>query len=556
MARINLAYAEPLTGVPSVARLMRAPLLLRRDDAGRYVGPGEQGRVVQTSLQAFDRTRRATRFDIAAIEDLEFQLLQRLHRAGLLGVYIVVAPGDLRGGVDLRPRGDDTLHLVVHVAIVQALRVNVTGYKAHAGLLRAELLRASPIQPGPASLLRAATLQDYIDRLDARGARSVGVEVSPGTIPDAVILDYRVLRRRPWLVYAQLSNTGTTQTRRWIERFGLIDADLSGLGDALDLDYTTAGFDRVNALDAAYTVPLGVVARRSLRIEAVWQRYTASNVGLGILGFTGTTGGGGVALETELLRRRRLVVASVLGARLLHVSAANGLAGTSGSAWLRLPYVGVTLHRSNAQTRVRGRLTLTGGSTGASSAQRDALGRYAADAHWILLKGQAFARVDLDHWLAPRHAPGAPGNVLVLRAGVQDAFGRRLLPTEEAVLGGLGTVRGYAQSLVAGDDAQWGSIEYDLHPFRLGARKPRALRDLSVGAFVDGGHVTPNHPLSYERSAAMLGTGLALRASFASGLVLQADWGVALRAVGALASAGQPAARGSSAFNVVATWSF
>lgn len=92
---------------------------------------------------------------------------------------------------------------------------------------------------------------------------------------------------------------------------------------------------------------------------------------------------------------------------------------------------------------------------------------------------------------------------IAMRFSGQYAFNDRLIPNEQAVAGGLYTVRGYPESVVAGDTAIYGSVEYRFHlpralpndenpptafgrPFRVGARW--AGRTPGLGPDLQGVH--------------------------------------------------------------------
>ena len=61
--------------------------------------------------------------------------------------------------------------------------------------------------------------------------------------PGGVALDFLVAENPPLTFYAQISNTGSKQTDRVRERFGLIHTQLTNNDDVLALDFVTAGFD-------------------------------------------------------------------------------------------------------------------------------------------------------------------------------------------------------------------------------------------------------------------------------------------------------------------------
>jgi hemolysin activation/secretion protein len=139
---------------------------------------------------------------------------------------------------------------------------------------------------------------------------------------------------------------------------------------------------------------------------------------------------------------------------------------------------------------------------------------------------------------------------MALRFRGQTAFGSRLIPQMQQTAGGLYTVRGYPESLVAGDTVYIGSLEYRFHlpkvlgvepqprevmggPFRFAPQFPygSADWDLVPRVFVDAAHVSSNSGggFSAEAHENLLSTGVGLDLSIKRNLQFSVDWGWALQ---------------------------
>jgi len=129
----------------------------------------------------------------------------------------------------------------------------------------------------------------------------------------------------------------------------------------------------------------------------------------------------------------------------------------------------------------------------------------------------------------------------------QCAFGNRLIPQAEEVAGGLYTVRGYPESIVAGDSVIIGSAEYRYHiPRAFGIEsEPRQLFgqpfryapqyvygrpdwDLILKAFIDAGRTINSDRLSFEHDETLVGVGIGAELQFKRNLNVRVDWGFAL----------------------------
>jgi hemolysin activation/secretion protein len=132
----------------------------------------------------------------------------------------------------------------------------------------------------------------------------------------------------------------------------------------------------------------------------------------------------------------------------------------------------------------------------------------------------------------------------------QYAFGSRLIPQAEQVLGGLYTVRGYPESIANGDSMFVGTVEYRYHVPRDFSIEPEPRKfmgqdfrwapqyvygrpdwDLILRAFFDGGRTYNSNRQSFESDDTLLGTGIGVEFVFRRNLDVRLDWGIALKDV-------------------------
>ena len=154
------------------------------------------------------------------------------------------------------------------------------------------------------------------------------------------------------------------------------------------------------------------------------------------------------------------------------------------------------------------------------------------------------------------------------------AFGSRLFPQAEDVAGGLYSVRGYPESIMAGDSVYVINTEYRIHIPRLfpiqqdPTRTPflwnKSFRaspqqayghpdwDLISRVFVDVGRVLYSDAQSFERNGTLVGTGVGLELQYKQNFNLRVDWGIALNAL-QNPDPTQTVSAGSNRFNISAT---
>jgi hypothetical protein len=224
-----------------------------------------------------------------------------------------------------------------------------------------------------------------------------------------------------------------------------------------------------------------------------------------------------------------------------------------------IPYLTVRASRSTDWNLFEAATTLEyqqPALTGVDAGGLDRLGRPVVDDQWVVLRGDASQSffleplLNLKGWRDAQTARESTlAHELFFSVRGQYAFEQRLVPQYEMVAGGLYTVRGYAESVTAGDNAVVGTAEYRYHlpkalplereprkiagrPFRLAPQHVFGPTDwdLILRAFVDGGYVTRNAGDGIGADAdSLLGTGLGAELQVKRNLTLRLDWGTALK---------------------------
>ena len=182
------------------------------------------------------------------------------------------------------------------------------------------------------------------------------------------------------------------------------------------------------------------------------------------------------------------------------------------------------------------------------------LGRLNPSERWARMNWSASLSTFLEPLLNPVEwgNPETPetstlAHELAFRFSGQYSFGSRLVPQFQSIMGGMYSVRGYAQSVVAGDNSIFGSLEYRFHIPRTFAVQPEPIDfmgapfraapqyvygrpdwDLILKAFFDAGYVFQNGNLPFEVNNTLLGAGIGMEFLYKSNLRVRMDWGFAL----------------------------
>jgi hemolysin activation/secretion protein len=564
VTKFHIDYFNPL------GRHWTSGLRSVRIDLGKssetYTAPRASEPVITETVGDLLDVNTPRRFDSGALLAINDSIRHFFEREGLLAVKVYVDPSEIQGSTqlqDVRAGGDTDLHLVVLVGKVGQVHVAVSGRKQPMeNELEARIRRNSPVraarsastQPSDAALLKKNALDDYIFRLNRQPGRRVDATIAPGVDPGTIDLNYLVQESKPWSIYGQVSNTGTRQTRPLRERFGVLDSNLTGNDDVLSIDYVTADFDPASqAVMASYEFPILADSALRARTYGSYSSFVASDVGLGDEHFSGNQTVAGAELIGNIYQYHALFLDAFAGMRFESISSANQTAGTEGSADFGIPYVGLRLQRATAESSLFASVTGESGFTEADQSELDALGRTDIDKRFGVLQSDVEYSFFLEPLIHPNQyeqGSGPMANEVAFSFRGQSALGSRLVPEEQQTVGGLYTVRGYPESLTAGDDMILASAEYRLHVPRLFTpAAPQKIHwlgndesmrwvpdrpggqadwDLILKAFVDGAHVWQSDRALGEDDSALLSIGVGAELQFRQNLNAQVYWGVPL----------------------------
>jgi hemolysin activation/secretion protein len=573
IGRFNLRYVQQgHPGLPKRDVLMKASVTLGVTEDG-FVAPRDDVPTVELRLEEV-ADRPVENYHASALQVVLARIHASLARRNLVGVYVAPEPTQITPtGQDLRPDGRTNLRILITTGIVTDVRTLAQGtridpeeridHPAHE-----RIARLSPIRPAVEGekerddLLRRDLLDDYVFQLSRHPGRRVDAALAPGQDPGTVSLDYLVTEQSPLVLYAQLSNTGTKSTDRLRQRFGLTHTQLTNHDDILSLDYQTAAFDQVNAVTASYEVPLPFGKDIRLRVFGDWSEYTATELGVFADIFTGESWNIGGEVIANIHQDGNLFVDLIAGIRFENIQVDNELVDVSGEEDFRFGRFGLRAERQERWYRWFGTVLAEwndGQDRSVDPAELNRLGRLFADTDFGIISWDFSAAVFLEPLLdraawedttTPQSSTLAHELALSVRG--QYAFDNRLIPQYQQVVGGLYSVRGYPQSVVAGDSVVIGTVEYRYHlpralpvqpqprelfgrPFRVAPQRVygRPDWDLVLRAFVDVGQTWINDPLFFEEEETLVGTGVGFEVQVGQHINARLDWGFALEATDA-----------------------
>lgn len=568
----SFRYGRLHPELPPLEQLGRLPVPLVRTDNVWRAGHGAEGEPVR-----LDTLPAGSVFAADALQAVAQSVVGWFNAQGFDGVWVMYSnlEATARGLSDLRPAGSRTAEIVIWVSQIAEVRTLARGprFKPEESVnnpRHRRILAHSPLQPASegqlhGDLFRQEPLERYLNELSAFPGKRVEASIAAADAPGQIVLDYLVTETKPWLVFAQASNTGTAATERWRGRLGFQHNQLTDRDDVLNVDLVgTPNFDSYGAF-ASYRLPLLRPSRLAMRVYVSYGDFLASDASLQTLRFGGKNWFGG----GELIHRRLLPhsweLTTTLGASFSRYQIESEFGGATlneDSAEFVTPYLSANVGRDGIGWAVAGGLRLerpseTGGESASSGSST--FGRIGADTEWTALRWHAGGTLYLDRFFAPAESVPVFAHELSLRTrGRWLLSGERLIPQEQEPLGGALTVRGYPEAVLAADEFALGTLEYAFHlprtfrPGDAGAlfgrpfnwRPPvagqRADWDLILRGFVDYAYrstaprlapasPTPGPVALADRDVSLAGAGAGVELTLWRNVSLRCDVGVALK---------------------------
>lgn len=547
----------------------------------------------------------------SAVQEVLNRIDQEFERRELLGRLALVSPQDIllerpegfEGPTDFR--GERTeLTVIVFNGVVKNVRTVASGDRFGIDSRlnnpkHVRILSRSPVgvvadgeyteDNNQRDLLRRDLLDDYVLRLNRFPGRRVDVALAPGEAAGEVTLDYLVSENKQWLAYSQFSNTGTKSTEPWRQRFGAQFSQINNLDDILSLEYITAGFSSSHAAVASYETAIPGTDLWRARLFGDFSSFTASDVGLADEKFTGEGYTIGAEVSWNFYQRRELFVDAFAGVRWNQTEVFNEAVGVQGREQFLVPKIGLRAEAAtdkwsfDAQTSFEWSLA---DISGGKSPGLERLGRLAPEQDWSVFRygvGGSFFLEPLilgSAWQDPTTWKSSTlAHEIALSVRGQYAMDNRLVPNEQQVVGGLYSVRGYPESVVAGDNVVIASAEYRWHiprsfrpmsvadgdgnfgepgsffgrPFYQAPRSVygRPDWDLVFKAFTDIGRSENVDRQAFEKNEDLWGAGIGADLLFYRNMSVRVDWAVALDDVD-----NQNVKSGSNRFHLVFTLLF
>ena len=537
--------------LPTDSTLMQTSVKLYQKDNVYSGSADSKGAEITLTLEELS-TRTGSLTDSARVS-IQNAVVANMNTKGIGGVACLIEPA-------ANAQGTNTMKVVAAQfggvrTIASGVRAGETGQSIN-DANQQRIKDESPLKEG--DVMKKEVLEDYLYSLSRFPGRTVSAAVSNEPSSAQVVLDYYVQEKKVFDVYAGVSNTGTTETSKFQYRVGLLATQLTNNDDILSIDYQNSNFQDTQSVNSYYDARVGTMQDLRWRLTGQWGQYYSSDLGLAAQDFSGNNWGVQGELIWTFLQKGNSFLDVDAGVKTWGATTENTLLQTNGSATFVTLSAMFNVLSTGDTWAFQGSFGGMYTTTDASQQSLDELGRTDTSKAFSTINGSVYGSFYLDPFLDSSWSNSQSLYKPLIHeifgsVRGQYAFDYRLTPLSQYTMGGLYTVRGFAQSLTAGDNALVGTIEYRMHLPRMftptvptgsfpSASKPfKWAPDSSTGAapdwdlvfstFFDAGTVSSNQAYEFEVNTPMYSAGVGLDLNVLTNISVGLDWAWALNSI-------------------------
>ena len=537
--------------LPTDSTLMQTSVKLYQKDNVYSGSADSKGAEITVTLEELS-TRTGSLTDSARVS-IQNAVVANMNTKGIGGVACLIEPA-------ANAQGTNTMKVVAAQfggvrTIASGVRAGETGQSIN-DANQQRIKDESPLKEG--DVMKKEVLEDYLYSLSRFPGRTVSAAVSNEPSSAQVVLDYYVQEKKVFDVYAGVSNTGTTETSKFQYRVGLLATQLTNNDDILSIDYQNSNFQDTQSVNSYYDARVGTMQDLRWRLTGQWGQYYSSDLGLAAQDFSGNNWGVQGELIWTFLQKGNSFLDVDAGVKTWGATTENTLLQTNGSATFVTLSAMFNVLSTGDTWAFQGSFGGMYTTTDASQQSLDELGRTDTSKAFSTINGSVYGSFYLDPFLDSSWSNSQSLYKPLIHeifgsVRGQYAFDYRLTPLSQYTMGGLYTVRGFAQSITAGDNALVGTIEYRMHLPRMftptvptgsfpSASKPfKWAPDSSTGAapdwdlvfstFFDAGTVSSNQAYEFEVNTPMYSAGVGLDLNVLTNISVGLDWAWALNSI-------------------------
>ena len=524
--QILLSYGGDIEGLPAFDPLSEV----------RFRGDGPGAPVIDLGVLLAKNPKRVP-MEVRArdLRQISEIIVQFLKSEGFEGMVALVDPAqiDPTSGKDLRSQQNYGLTFRVWVA-----RINEVTLQYESSIQQGKRDRLKKLESVTSGLMNHhnvlgqpldGSFKRSLRRLGRSPARTSRLLLTPSERPGEVEAVVQIKDQKNLSLSAGASNSGSPTTGEWLFRGNLRAHQLTRREDPADFSWMFSDTGQRLGLGGGYVLPLVQPGVLDLSLRTAYKEYDGSSFAVTQIDFEGKSWladlsllGSPLGWETEAGR-----VTYELGFTFDKTQSYNSILFDGRANFLSFR-MGLARHRSNEIIRSVSSLVLRSNLSSVPLLDREAMGGFEVVERAPVLAWSHTTGLNLGKifgWGEGSFGP-ADRHLLVARfSGSGSLTGDRMLPRDQAILGGASGVRGYPESCVAGDYAYWLSLEY-----RWKAYASDRLT-LTLAPFFEFGQSFVVNPFSYEADNTLCSLGLGLAVDLPMGAYLRLDYATPLQEV-------------------------
>lgn len=523
VSRVFYEYGSSVDDLPSLQPIEQAFIRLGEEEEELLLGDLIRGASLIRSLSHKDL------FKLSEVP-LHFLKQQKLE-----GLVAFPDPNDIDpvSGKDLRPPGDTSLTIKIWVSRLGSVSVESDGVDEQATdrLSRQvkKFIDQNEVTGKPITQDTLRALKKFGEHPSRTARVLLSADEKPGEV--SAIMKVKQKEDLPHF-YFSASNTGSESTGEWIFSGSFLTNQLTGLDDRFSFTYLLSNTAERHGVSANYFIPLVHPQTLSLGVGVGYSTYDASTFATTSIDFEGNTFFLDLAMHfSPLSLDGELGILSLeTGLNFENLSAFNSISGSAGFSTIN-PRLGLKLESVGKNRAGRTSLMIKGNLSSINEDDQLAIGGDETTDTYSRLVLQHLEQLRMGRILRQSTGGDHPyldRHLLSLRLEASWAMSsRRHLPMHQFITGGSSSVRGYGESIVAGDSGYLFSAEYKVPYFIFdGNNGPLAW---SISPFIDIGSTRVNDPRFYESSFNLMGAGLGLEFQLPYGAFARVDFAKPLK---------------------------
>ena len=462
-----------------------------------------------------------------------------LKESGMEGMVAMVNPAqiDPTTGADLRSPGETGLEIKIWVARINNVHLDYSG-SGDENRTQQKVEKVVAKQMWKQRVLGQPLTQKFkktVKRLGRSPAKSSRLLLLPGDRPGEVEAVVEVKEQKRTQFSVGVANNGSPSTGKWLWNGQFRLHELTRSDDPVDISWTVSDTGQRYGLGLGYRVPLVQPGVLDLGITGMYSEYDGSSFALTPIDFQGSSTNLDLALYGNPLswEKEKSNFSYQLGMNYEKVESYNSIFQENAGGSFFTPRFSLSVESKGEIVRSIGSIVLRSNLSSIPVEQREFMGGFEVEDKVPVLALSYRSMINLSKLFSSTNDPYADLDRHSLWLNF-DAVGsltnQRMLPQKQWLLGGASGVRGYPESIVAGDHGFLFSIEYRWKLLSLGT-SPKKRFSLSLAPFFDYGQSFVKDPFFYESDQTLIGLGCGLLTELPGGGQARLDFAKPLKTV-------------------------